>query len=123
MKGIKISFWTINILMAVLFIFSGSMAVQSSPEYLKGMKEMYGYPEYFPVLHGTLKIIGAIVLLIPRKFVFKHWAYSGLMITLVFAAQAHLIAGDEPIFIHVLAFVLLGISYYFYNTKAVLKSL
>lgn len=97
------------------------MALQSSEEYLVGIRKM-GYPDYFPRIHGTLKLLAAIVILIPRKSIFKHWAYAGIFMTLLFAAAAHL-SVDEPIIPHIVGAVLATISYYYYNAKMEFKSL
>jgi hypothetical protein len=81
-----------------------------------------GFPNYFPPIHGTLKLLAAIVLLIPMKSAFKHWAYAGMTFTLVFAAFAHNSVG-EP-FLMQLAFIpILLVSYYFYEKKMTFKEL
>ena len=52
-----------------------------------------GYPTYFLVLLGIWKILGAIVLLIPRRPVLKEWAYAGAFFTYSGAIVSHLATG------------------------------
>ena len=52
-----------------------------------------GYPTYFLVLLGVWKILGAIVLLIPRSTVLKEWAYAGAFFTYSGAIVSHLTTG------------------------------
>lgn len=39
-----------------------------------------GYPAYFGVLLGIWKVLGAIVLVLPRFALLKEWAYAGMFI-------------------------------------------
>ncbi len=121
MKAIKITYWTTTILVAAMFIFSGGMATFTGDAYADQVVEL-GYPRYLPTVHGPLKLAAAIILLIPRSFVFKHWAYAGVVMTLLFAALAHA-AKPEPYFIHIIMLVLASISYYLYVKKMSLKAL
>ena len=111
-KVTRIVYWIVTGLVSVLFFFSAFMALQNSPEYQEGIRAM-GYPDYFAGIHGTLKLLGAIALLVPRRFYLKHWAYAGLMVTLLFAGVAHVQVG-EPFVVHIIASVLLLVSYYLY---------
>lgn len=121
MKGIKILYWATTLLVAAMFIFSGGMATFAGDAYADQVVAL-GYPKYLPLVHGPLKLAAAIVLLIPRSFVFKHWAYAGIVMTLLFAAMAHA-AKPEPYFIHVIMMIFTFVSYYLYVKKMNLKAL
>lgn len=54
-----------------------------------------GYPLYFFTLLGVFKILGAIVLLLPKKFEqFKNIAYVGFAFDFIFASYSHFSVGD-----------------------------
>ena len=53
-----------------------------------------GYPEYFLVILGVWKILGAATLLAPRLPRVKEWAYAGAMFTYTGAIASHLAVGD-----------------------------
>jgi DoxX-like protein len=52
-----------------------------------------GYPSYFLVLLGTWKLLGAAVLLVPRRAVLKEWAYAGAFFVYTGAIVSHLTTG------------------------------
>jgi len=53
-----------------------------------------GYPDYLPIMTGTGKLIGIIILSIPKYSRFKEWAYAGFTVLFVSAATSHAIVGD-----------------------------
>ncbi len=52
-----------------------------------------GYPVYFLVLLGCWKVLGAIILLVPRRPRLKEWAYAGALFTYTGAIVSHLYTG------------------------------
>ena len=54
-----------------------------------------GYPQYFLVLLGSWKVLGAVALLIPRHPVLKEWAYAGAFFTYTGAIVSHLTTGYD----------------------------
>jgi len=121
MNTSKIIYWIVTVLVAIVFFISSSMAIQSSPEYLE-MYSKYNYPLYLPRIHGFLKFLAAIAILIPRRSFLKHWAYAGMGFTLVLAALAHHFAG-EPFYLQIGVFFLLMTSYFLYMDKMNFKDL
>jgi len=117
----KIIFWITTVLVSIVFFFSAQMAIRSTPEYLE-MYSQYNYPLYLPRIHGFLKLLAAIALLIPRRTFLKHWAYAGMGFTLVLACLAHYYAG-EPFYRQIGVFFLLLISYFLYMDKMNFKYL
>lgn len=56
-----------------------------------------GFPDWFPLLLGSAKLLGTLALAAPGLARLKEWAYAGFTINLVSAAVAHIAVGD-PIF-------------------------
>ncbi|MEO1586972.1 MAG: DoxX family protein, partial [Bacteroidota bacterium] len=68
------------------------------------------------------QFLAAIAILIPRRFVLKHWAYAGMIFTLIFAIVAHQSVGD-PFILQIIGILLTLVSYYFYLTRMSFPSL
>lgn len=84
MKKTKIIFWVTTI---IIFLFEGVMpALTSNSEMAKEGITNLGYPLYFVTLLTVFKVIGSLVLVIPRtpKNV-KEWAYAGFGIDFIAA--------------------------------------
>ena len=70
-----------------------------------------GFPGYFRVELGIMKIAGIIMLVVPLPYFLKEWAYAGFAITFVSAFIAHTVSGDPvsnriaPLFILLLLLV------------------
>ena len=56
-----------------------------------------GYPAYFLKIIGVWKILGGIVVVIPKIPRIKEWAYAGMIFDLTGAAFSRLAMGD-PLF-------------------------
>jgi hypothetical protein len=54
-----------------------------------------GYPTYFLVLLGTWKVLGAVVLAVPRRPLVKEWAYAGAFFVYSGAIASHLTTGSN----------------------------
>ncbi len=73
-----------------------------------------GYPEYFQTILGTWKILGIVVLLIPRYPLLKEWAYAGFFFVMTGAAISHIASGTvSEIFPSLLLLALTITSWYF----------
>jgi hypothetical protein len=62
-----------------------------------------GYPSYFLVLLGCWKVLGAAVLLVPRRPLLKEWAYAGAFFAYTGAMISHLATGYDRVEVPVLA--------------------
>lgn len=67
----------------------------SKSEAVKDSFTTLGYPDYFPPLLGSFKLLGAAALLTPVPPQAKEWAYAGFAFTYVSACVSH-VARREP---------------------------
>ncbi len=88
MKATKITFWVTTIL---IFLFEGVMpALTSQTEMAKEGIRHLGYPDYFGMALTVFKILGALILIIPRlPKTLKEWAYAGFTFDFIFAFISH----------------------------------
>lgn len=93
MKAKTIGYWICTSVIALVLLSGGILQVLQSPTAIAGILRL-GYPVHFVVLLGVWKILGAIVILLPRFALVKEWAYAGIFIDLTAASVAHAAAGD-----------------------------
>jgi uncharacterized membrane protein YphA (DoxX/SURF4 family) len=110
MKPIKILYWVVTSVFALMMIYSGVLYL-TSPEMEQAFTQM-GFPSFLRVELGVAKIVGSIVLLAPVPARLREWAYAGFTINLVSALIAHISLGHPA---SVAFFVALIISYITYN--------
>lgn len=116
MKRNKIIFWTATIL---IFLFEGVMpAFTSQTEMAKEGIRHLGYPEYFGIALTVFKVLGAIILIVPKapKRI-KEWAYAGFGFDFIFASISHWAVdgfGMEAMFPWIV-FAVLAVSYVYYH--------
>lgn len=119
MKKTNIFYWICTILVALMMAFSGLQGVIHNPDGVKIIVDHLGYPAYFNTYLGALKLIGAIVLVIPGFPTLKEWVYAAFTFDLVTAIYSFISVGDPiaawaPILVFLL---LLAGSYIFYHKK------
>ena len=117
MKSTRIIFWTCTIL---IVLFEGLLPALTfnTPIAKQGVSHL-GYPDYFRVWFTLFKVIGAIILILPRlPRRIKDWAYAGFTFDFLFAAISHGavdgISNGQTWFPLVVLAVLMG-SYISYN--------
>ena len=79
-----------------------------------------GYPLYFMYIIGVWKILGIIVILVPRFKLIKEWAYAGFFFVMTGALVSHLASGDDSVKGIIGPFmqtVFIILSWYSVNTK------
>ncbi len=123
MKKAAIIYWSTTIL---IFLFEGLMpALTSQTEMAKEGIRHLGYPAYFGTALAVFKVLGSIVLILP-KFPkrMKEWAYAGFAFDFIFAAisLAAVDGFNAMVFFPVFTFIVLGISYYYYNQLNTVQS-
>jgi hypothetical protein len=122
MKKDKIIFWTATI---IIFLLEGVMpAITSQTEQAKeGIKHL-GYPEYFGIMLTAFKVLGSLVLIIPKvSNRIKEWAYAGFAFDFI-AAFISIWAVDGLSGLAFFPIVILGILIvsYIYRLKLNTKS-
>lgn len=95
-KRNKIIYWVATSLLAIGMLQSGVFAIIKSKEWVELVIGL-GYPEYFLILLGVWKILGVIVILIPKFPLLKEWAYAGFFFAMTGALISHLAIGDFAI--------------------------
>ena len=95
-KRNKIIYWVSTGLLA-FGMFSSSLAQITHAKYMVDIIVPLGYPLYFMYIIGIWKILGVIVILIPRFTLLKEWAYAGFFFLMTGAFISHLACGDDSI--------------------------
>lgn len=116
MKTNKIIYWTTTGIISFMMLFSAFSYV-TNPD-MKAAFVHLGFPDYFRIELAILKVLGALVLIIPMvSDKMKSFAYFGFALTFVSAFIAHLVSGDpaSAIIAPIIFLVILGVSYLFYN--------
>lgn len=85
MKKIKITYWVITICTLIGFLLSAVNEISHSSKTFIETTQLLGYPAYFLTILGVAKILGIIVLLVPKYNRLKEWAYAGFTIDCIAA--------------------------------------
>lgn len=107
-------YWILTILAMVVIILPSYFAPRA---YLIQSVKSLQFPDYFPLELDILKIVGAILILVPAiPTMFKEWAYVGFGILLLSASLAHgmvdgFVKGVAPL----IPFAMLAVSYYYFR--------
>jgi len=88
MKAIKITYWVVTVLFALMMGFSGVQNAMNTPDSIALISTALGFPPYFVPMIGWAKILGAIAILVPGFPRIKEWAYAGLFFDLAGATYA-----------------------------------
>lgn len=112
----KIIYWTTTSIITAMMLFSAFGYFTNTD--MKAAFVHLGFPDYFRIELGVLKILGALVLILPIiSDKIKSFAYFGFALTFISAFIAHYASGD-PISVAVapiVFLVILGVSYIFYH--------
>ena len=98
----------------VVGFFGGIIDIMQTDVVVSVAKEL-GYPLYFFTLLGVFKVLGALILLLPRKFIrIRDMAYLGFTFDFIFAAYSNDMATGNVFqtLIPIVMLVILCISYY-----------
>jgi hypothetical protein len=110
----KIIYWVATIWLLLGMTSSGIVQLFS----LEGERDMMshlGYPFYFMTILGAWKLLGVIIILIPKFPLLKEWAYAGFFFVMSGAVLSHIARGDEAkeLFGPALLIILTIVSWYF----------
>jgi len=89
----KIIYWVTTMLVATAFFVTGVGNLLPVAHIARDMSHL-GYPPYFLHILGTWKILGAIVIALPKVPRLKEWAYAGMIFDLTGAAFSRSASGD-----------------------------
>jgi hypothetical protein len=116
-KRNKIIYWIATVWLALGMVATGIVQLIRAKEGQGGVDSIIhlGYPVYLLTILGAWKILGAVVVLIPRFPLLKEWAYAGFFFTMTGALFSHIALGDgaAEMFPSLLLLILTGISWYF----------
>ena len=87
-----IAYWVTTALVVFELVLGGVWDILRVPQ-VRGLIERLGYPQYFLVILGIWKLLGAVALVIPRFPRLKEWAYAGVLFDLTGAIASLLAAG------------------------------
>jgi|SRR6218665_560910 len=112
----KIIYWATTGIISAMMLFS-AFGYFTSPD-MKAAFVHLGFPDYFRVELGILKILGALVLLLPMvSDKIKSLAYFGFALTFISAFIAHTVSGD-PISVAIMPIIflsILAVSHYYHD--------
>jgi putative oxidoreductase len=84
--------WILCLLLAFVFLMVGGMKLSSKPVMVQEFNQV-GLGQWFRYFTGTLEVIGAVSLLVPK---FSRWAALLLAVVMVGALVAHLTVLHSP---------------------------
>lgn len=103
----KAIYWSSTLIISA-FLFISSYSYVFSKSTIQGIKAL-GFPDFFRIELAILKLLAAIILLIPfASLQLKEWIYAGVGLFLITALVAH-IKHKDSIFIMLLLIMLMGI--------------
>jgi hypothetical protein len=113
-KRNKIIYWIATLWLALGMTATGIVQLIKMKEETEMFSHL-GYPVYLLTILGVWKLLGVIVVLMPKFPLVKEWAYAGFFFAMSGAIFSHLAAGDDAkeFFGPTLLIVLTVVSWYF----------
>jgi uncharacterized membrane protein YphA (DoxX/SURF4 family) len=113
-KRDKIIYWIATIWLSLGMVSTGIVQLIQLKEEVEMFSHL-GYPSYLLIILGVWKILGTVVVLIPKFPLLKEWAYAGFFFVMSGALFSHLAMGDgvKDLFGPALLIVLTVVSWYF----------
>ena len=95
-KRDRIIYWIATIWLALGMASTGAVQLFKGKTGQGGVDMIthLGYPVYLLTLLGTCKIVGVVVILIPKFSLLKEWAYAGFFFMMIGAIFSHIASGD-----------------------------
>jgi uncharacterized membrane protein YphA (DoxX/SURF4 family) len=98
--------WALCLLLAFVFLMVGGMKLLSRPVMVQEFNQV-GLGQWFRYFTGTLEVIGALGLLVPK---FSRWAALLLALVMVGAIIAHFTVLHSPATLAILLLVLAALT-------------
>jgi hypothetical protein len=116
MKTTKLIYW---ISTSIIFLFDSVMPALTSHTELaiEGIRHL-GFPDYFRVQLAIFKVLGGLILMIPKVPArIKEWAYVGFAINFISASVGHAVVDgmDFQTFFPLIILAILIVSYTYYH--------
>ncbi|QEC51598.1 DoxX-like protein [Anseongella ginsenosidimutans] len=113
-KRNKVIYWIATAWLALGMLSTGIVQLLRVEEEAAAIAEL-GYPAYILTMLGIWKILGVIVLFIPKFALLKEWTYAGFFFAMSGAIFSHIASGNPmgEIAPPLLLLVLTMISWYF----------
>ena len=92
-KRDKIIYWISTAWLALGMVSTGVVQVLQVEEEVDFIIRL-GYPRYFLTILGIWKLLGVIVLLLPKFPLLKEWAYAGFFFAMSGAVFSHIAKGN-----------------------------
>jgi hypothetical protein len=112
----KIIYWISTIWLALGMFSTAAVQLLKGKTGQGGMDTInhLGYPEYLLTILGIWKLLGVVVILIPKFPLIKEWAYAGFFFAMSGAIFSHIATGFmSGIFPALLLLILTIVSWYF----------
>ena len=110
-KRTPIVYWVATLWLALGMTATGIVQLLQR-EAETGLMRQLGYPMYFLTILGICKLLGVVVVLLPKLPLVKEWAYAGFFFAMSGAILSHLAVGAAgAIFPALLLLVLTVISW------------
>ena len=93
-KRKRIVYWIVTIFLAFAMTAGGIQQMLQVGGYNEIVASL-DYPLYLLSILGTWKLLGVIVILIPRFPLVKEWAYAGFFFVMSGAFISHLVVGQS----------------------------
>ncbi len=93
----KIIYWIATLWLALGMVATAIVQLLKEKDGQGGVDSIIhlGYPAYLLTLLGTCKIVGVVVVLIPKFPLLKEWAYAGFFFVMTGAIFSHMASGDS----------------------------
>ncbi|NYJ28085.1 DoxX family protein [Allomuricauda sp. ARW1Y1] len=116
MQRDNIIYWATTLIIFGVMMLGGVMDIVQPEGFAENVASL-GYPLYFFTILGVFKIIGSILLVVPKvSMKLKELAYAGFFFDLVYAALSHGAIGEYAKILPPVAFlVILAVSYKYKN--------
>jgi hypothetical protein len=123
MKKINISYWICTGMLIPAFGIGSVLGIFPSSETLLFFTKL-GYPAYIVPFLSVAKLLGLIVILVPKFPRLKEWAYAGIAFDIIGAIYSIIAVRSslENIIFPMIALLFLFSSYFLYHKKLLLQS-
>ena len=89
-KSRVVAYWVTTGIVALIMSSGGFFQVIQQSGAVEGITSL-GYPVYFVVILGVWKMLGGLVMVVPRLPRLKEWAYAGTVFDLTGAVLSHVV--------------------------------